>query len=188
MTSEPELLQYFDQVTIESKDIFESKIETYGPSFLILRPHSLADKLWIKARRIRELETLEGESRVPEGIHTECLAIINYSATGLMMGWYHEELPDPNKITDKHYSDAIVEKYDETLNKAREIMRDKTHDYGQAWHSMYTETMTDFVLEKILRLKSITKTDAGFQSEKVTDEFVDIMNYTVMYLAKLESS
>ncbi|MBR5084045.1 MAG: DUF1599 domain-containing protein, partial [Prevotella sp.] len=41
----------------ECRAIFASKLHDYGASWRILRPSSLTDQLFIKAKRIRSLET-----------------------------------------------------------------------------------------------------------------------------------
>ena len=72
----------FDQVTAKCRTIFNDKMADYGPSWRILRPMSLTDQLFIKAKRIRSLE-IKKESLVGEGIRPEFIALINYGIIGL---------------------------------------------------------------------------------------------------------
>ena len=51
----------------ECHDLFQMKLHDYGASWRILRPSSLTDQLFIKAKRIRSLE-ITGQSLVGEGI------------------------------------------------------------------------------------------------------------------------
>ena len=67
----------------ECRDVFASKLHDYGASWRILRPSSLTDQLFIKAKRIRSLEQ-KGVSKVGEGIRPEFIALINYGLVGLV--------------------------------------------------------------------------------------------------------
>ena len=53
----------------------------YGTAWCIMRPSSITDQIFIKANRIRTLETT-GESLVDEGIVPELIAIVNYAIMG----------------------------------------------------------------------------------------------------------
>ena len=57
----------FDEVVAICRDIFRKKLQDYGASWRILRPESVTDQIFIKANRIRSLETKK-ENRVGEGI------------------------------------------------------------------------------------------------------------------------
>ena len=46
----------FKSVMAECRSLFEKKLHDYGASWRILRPSSLTDQLYIKAKRIRSLE------------------------------------------------------------------------------------------------------------------------------------
>ena len=50
----------YDQALIDCKDIFLKKTRDYGTSWRVLRTISIADQLYIKARRIRTLAELSG--------------------------------------------------------------------------------------------------------------------------------
>ena len=68
--------QQFEQTVSECRSLFEKKLHDYGASWRILRPQSLTDQLFIKAKRIRSLE-IKKESLVGEGIRPEFIALIN---------------------------------------------------------------------------------------------------------------
>lgn len=72
--------QQFKNVMSECRTLFEKKLHDYGASWRILRPSSLTDQLYIKAKRIRSLE-IKKESLVGEGIRPEFIALINYGIT-----------------------------------------------------------------------------------------------------------
>ena len=69
--------QEFKDIMAECRNIFAKKLHDYGASWRILRPTSLTDQLFIKAKRIRDLETT-GKAMVNEGIRPEFLALVNY--------------------------------------------------------------------------------------------------------------
>ena len=58
------------------RKVFADKLGDYGPSWRIMRPQALTDQIFIKAKRIRSLQT-KGESKVGEGILPEFVAIVN---------------------------------------------------------------------------------------------------------------
>ena len=66
----------FEAAVAECRAIFGSKLHDYRASWRIMRPSSLTDQLFIKAKRIRQLE-LTGESLVGEGIRPEFMALVN---------------------------------------------------------------------------------------------------------------
>ena len=63
-------IQQFDNALARCRDIFVKKLQDYGASWRILRPQSLTDQIYIKANRIRSLETKK-ESLVGDGILPE---------------------------------------------------------------------------------------------------------------------
>ena len=75
--------EQFKRVMDECRTLFAKKLHDYGASWRILRPSSLTDQLFIKAKRIRSLETT-GTSLVGEGIRPEFIALINYGIIGLI--------------------------------------------------------------------------------------------------------
>ena len=82
-TNEATTNAQFEQVVKECRTLFEKKLHDYGASWRILRPSSLTDQLFIKAKRIRSLE-IKKESLVGEGIRPEFVALINYGIVGLI--------------------------------------------------------------------------------------------------------
>ena len=75
--------EQFKRVMDECRTLFAKKLHDYGASWRILRPSSLTDQLFIKAKRIRSLE-ITGTSLVGEGIRPEFIALINYGIVGLI--------------------------------------------------------------------------------------------------------
>ena len=66
-------LEQFDAALRSCREVFVNKLKDYGASWRIMRPRSITDQLYIKAKRIRTLE--EGEAMINEGILGEFMAI-----------------------------------------------------------------------------------------------------------------
>ena len=131
----------FKSVMAECRSLFEKKLHDYGASWRILRPSSLTDQLYIKAKRIRSLE-IKKESKVGEGIRPELIALINYGIVGLIQ--LDRGYVDEVDIT----PDEAMKLYDAHAKEALELMLRKNHDYDEAWRSMRVSRYTDFIFTK----------------------------------------
>ncbi|MBQ7514074.1 MAG: DUF1599 domain-containing protein, partial [Prevotella sp.] len=174
--------QQFEQTIAECRALFEKKLHDYGASWRILRPQSLTDQLFIKAKRIRSLE-IKKESLVGEGIRPEFVALINYGIVGLIQ-IYHG-FSDTVDIT----NDEAMQLYDKYAQEALELMKRKNHDYDEAWRSMRVSSYTDFILTKIERIKEIENLEVRGErlvaSEDIDSNYMDIINYAVFGAIKL---
>lgn len=171
-------LEQFDRALTICRDIFSKKLKDYGPSWRIMRPRSVTDQLYIKAKRIRTLE--EGTAMVDEGILGEFMAIVNYGLVGLIQleRGYADEI-DMN-------ADEALELYDKKARMARDLMAAKTHDYGDAWRGMRVNSYTDFILTKLQRVKEIEGNSGHtIVSEGIDSNYMDIINYAVFGIVKL---
>lgn len=172
--------EQFRSVMAECRALFEKKLHDYGASWRILRPSSLTDQLFIKAKRIRSLE-IKKESLVGEGIRPEFIALINYGIVGLIQ-------------LDRGYVDTVdmtpteaMALYDRHAGEALQLMLKKNHDYDEAWRSMRVSSYTDFILTKIQRVKEIEDiAGATLVSEGVDANYMDIINYAVFGAIKLK--
>ena len=157
-------------VMAECRALFEKKLHDYGASWRILRPSSLTDQLFIKAKRIRSLE-IKKESLVGEGIRPEFVALINYGIVGLIQ-------------LSEGFADMAL--YDKHAKEALELMLKKNHDYDEAWRSMRVSSYTDFILTKIQRVKEIEDLQGEtLVSEGIDANYMDIINYAVFGVIKL---
>lgn len=169
----------FKDVVAKCHSIFENKLHDYRASWRLLRPSSLTDQLFIKAKRIRSLE-ITGQSLVGEGILPEFLALINYGIIGLIQ--IDKGFADTVDIS----NDEALKLYDGFARQAFELMLKKNHDYGEAWRDMRVSSFTDIILTKIERCKEIE--DLGgktIASEGVGSNYMDIINYSVFAVIKL---
>lgn len=155
------------------------KLHDYGASWRILRPESLTDQLFIKAKRIRSLE-VKGEALVDEGIRPEFIALINYGIIGLIQ--LDKGCSDTVDIT----TEEAARLYDRFAAEALKLMLRKNHDYDEAWRWMRISSYTDFILTKIQRVKEIEELGGKtIASEGIDANYMDIINYAVFGLIKL---
>ncbi len=173
--------QQFKDVMAECRELFAKKLHDYGASWRILRPSSLTDQLFIKAKRIRSLE-ITGQSLVGEGIRPEFVALINYGIVGLIQ--LEKGFTDSVDLT----ADEALALYDDHAREAYELMVKKNHDYGEAWRAMRVSSYTDFILTKIQRVKELEDIQgAALVSEGVDANYMDIINYAVFGAIRLKS-
>ena len=169
----------FEAALAECRALFEKKLHDYRASWRILRPQSLTDQLFIKAKRIRQLE-ITGESLVGEGIRPEFIALINYGIVGLIQ----LELGFADTVDiDNEKAMALYDRY---AHEALELMKRKNHDYDEAWRGMRVSSYTDLILTKIERIKEIENLSGEtLVSEGIDANYMDIINYSVFGLIKL---
>lgn len=169
----------FDQAVQECRSLFVKKLHDYGASWRILRPSSLTDQLFIKAKRIRSLE-IKKEAMVDEGILPEFMAIVNYGIVGLIQ--LEKGFADRVDM-DVETATALYDKY---ALDALNLMKRKNHDYDEAWRTMRVSSYTDFILTKIERVKEIEDLNGEtLVSEGIGSNYMDIINYAVFGIIKL---
>jgi hypothetical protein len=173
--SNPTLLQY-KQVAEQCKKVFNAKMKDYGPAWRILRTSSLTDQIYIKANRIRSIQTKQ-QRLVDEGMEDEFIGIVNYAVIALIqLECGVAEKPDMDAL-------QALEIYEKTLQKAIDLMMRKNHDYDEAWRNMRLSSLTDIILMKLLRIKQIEDNDGyTLMSEGIDANFFDIINYAVFAL------
>ncbi|MGY6562946.1 MAG: DUF1599 domain-containing protein [Luteibaculaceae bacterium] len=165
----------YRNVIATCKELFAKKTSDYGTAWRILRPSSLTDQIYIKANRIRTIQET-GVSKVEEGIETEFIGIINYCVMALIqLEPKNLALEIPQEVAEKLYQSKV--------DIALQLMQNKNHDYGEAWRNMRVSSLTDLILMKLLRLKSIENNDGKTQvSEGAAANYLDILNYSVFAL------
>ena len=171
----------YDAVVEECSSLFLKKMADYGSAWRILRLPSLTDQIFIKAQRIRQLQ--ENEVRkVDEGEKSEFIGIINYSIMALIQ----LELgvaDQPDLPTEK-----AAELYKKHITITKELMLNKNHDYGEAWRDMRVSSLTDLILQKLLRVKTIENNKGKtIVSEGIDANYQDMINYAVFAMIHLGS-
>lgn len=172
--------QQFHEAMAFCRDIFKKKLYDYKPSWRMLRPSSLTDQLFIKAKRIRSLE-IKKVSMVGEGILPEFMAIINYGIVGLIQ--LEKGFVDEIDMT----NDEAMDLYDKYADTCLKLMLKKNHDYDEAWRGMRVSSYTDFILTKIERVKEIENHEGMTTvSEGIDSNYMDIINYATFGVIKLK--
>jgi len=170
----------FDHVINICKDIFEKKMKDYGTAWRILRPSSMTDQIFIKAQRIRSIET-KGTSKVDEGIRDEFIGIVNYCAMALVqLKMKPADQPEMNP-------DEALKMYLDNIYASKDLMANKNHDYDEAWRKMRISSFTDLILMKLHRTKQIEDNQGQtIISEGIDANYMDMINYAIFALIKLE--
>lgn len=174
--------QQYDAIIAICRDLYTKKMKDYGSAWRILRLPSLTDQIFIKAQRIRSLQ--ENEVRkVDEGEASEFIGIINYSIMALIqLDKGVADQPDLNV-------EEAVKLYDEKVQLTKHLMEAKNHDYGEAWRDMRVSSLTDLILQKLLRVKQIEDNKGKtLVSEGIDANYQDMINYSVFALILLENT
>lgn len=174
-------LEQYRSVISECRALFEKKLHDYGPAWRILRMSSLTDQIYIKANRIRSLQE-KPERKVDEGEESEFVGIINYSVIALIQLEF-------GIATQPDFSVAqALQEFDKQTESACLLMQNKNHDYGEAWREMRVSSITDLILQKILRIKQIENNDGKLLvSEGLEANYLDMVNYAVFALILMKN-
>ena len=169
----------YDAVIATCRELFINKMSDYGSAWRILRLPSLTDQIFIKAQRIRGLQQNEVQ-KVDEGQEPEFIGIINYCIMALIqIDKGVVEQPDLGV-------EEATKLYDEKLAETKQLMLDKNHDYGEAWRDMRVSSLTDLILQKLLRVKQIEDNSGKtIVSEGIDANYQDMINYAVFSLIHL---
>jgi len=170
----------FDDVINTCRSLFIKKMKDYGSAWRILRLPSLTDQIFIKAQRIRSLQQNEVR-KVDEGEISEFIGIINYCIMALIqIEKGVVEQPDMD-------TDEAIALYDEKVATTKQLMDDKNHDYGEAWRDMRVSSLTDLILQKLLRVKTIENNKGQtLVSEGIDANYQDMVNYAVFAMIHLK--
>ena len=174
--------QQFEQALQSCRALFAKKLHDYGAAWRLLRPESLTDQIFIKAKRIRSLQ-IKGEEHAAvagEGILPEFIGIVNYGLIGLI-----QLQLGPTEVLDISEEQAL-RLYDAASARAFDLMRQKNADYGEAWRDMRLSSYVDLILMKVLRVKQIEDLCGHtLVSEGIDANYLDMVNYSVFGIIKL---
>ena len=171
---------HYQQITDACRTLFIKKMNDYGVAWRILRLPSLTDQIFIKAQRIRSIQELT-EQKIAEGQQSEFIGIVNYCIMALIqLEKGVAEQPD----LDENETIAL---YDKHLQITKDLMLAKNHDYGEAWREMRVSSLTDLILQKLLRVKQIENNQGEtLVSEGIDANYQDMINYAVFALIHLD--
>tara|TARA_S200000501_G_scaffold334026_1_gene337796 strand:+ start:62 stop:598 length:537 start_codon:yes stop_codon:yes gene_type:complete len=170
----------YQKIVSQCRTLFQKKMKDYGAAWRILRLPSLTDQIFIKAQRIRSLQ-INTTRKVDEGQEAEFIGIINYSVMALIQIENGvAEQPDLNL-------ESALNHYDNEFSKIFKLMLDKNHDYGEAWKDMRISSLTDLIIQKLLRVKQIEENDGvTIVSEGIEANYHDMVNYAIFALIHLK--
>jgi len=174
--------EQYDAVIAKCRDLFVKKMKDYGCAWRILRLPSLTDQIFIKAQRIRQLQ--ENETRkVDEDEIPEFIGIINYSIMALIQ--LEKGVVDQPDLS----VTEATQLYDKHINETKALMENKNHDYGEAWRDMRVNSLTDLILQKLLRVKQIEDNKGKtLVSEGIDANYQDMVNYAVFALILIKEN
>ncbi|MDV7185840.1 DUF1599 domain-containing protein [Lutibacter sp. TH_r2] len=166
----------YDAIIEKCRLLYSKKLKDYGSAWRILRLPSLTDQIFIKAQRIRQLQQ-NSTRKVDEGEVSEFIGIINYSVMALIqLELGVVEQPDIS-------NEVAIELYDKHVAVTKQLMEDKNHDYGEAWRDMRISSLTDLILQKLLRVKQIEDNKGKtIVSEGIDANYQDMINYAIFAL------
>ena len=166
----------YDTAIKSCEEIFIKKTKDYGTSWRVYRTISVVDQIYIKAKRIRNIQEKKLQ-KIDDDLLSEFKGIINYTVIGLIqLELQHDETEDLDV-------NIVTKMYDEKVVIAKQLMQDKNHDYGEAWRDMSQESFADLILAKVLRIKQIVSNEGKtLISEGIDANYYDIMNYAVFAL------
>ncbi len=178
-TQELSNIEKYDKIISLCKDVFKKKMMDYGTSWRHLRPESITDQIFIKAKRLKTLNNVR-EQKIKDKPEDEWMGIINYCIIALIqLDISHDERIDI-------LPEEILTHYDQIAQAVKNLMLKKNHDYGDAWKDMRVSSFIDLVLVKLHRIKQIENNKGRtIASEGVEANYMDIINYAVFALIKL---
>lgn len=172
--------QYLKEAT-KCKALFEKKMVDYGCAWRILRTTSLTDQIFIKAQRIRTLQEVQTK-KIDEGEEAEFIGIVNYCIMALIQ--LELGIADQPDLT----NEEVMAQYCKHASETKSLMERKNHDYGEAWRDMRVSSLTDLILQKLLRVKQIEDNNGKtLVSEGLAANYQDMINYALFALIHLNN-
>ena len=179
MTNTKTLKEFNEQLAI-CKEVFEKKHQDYGASWVIMRVSSLIDQLFIKAQRIRNIQTTD-QQKIQDNERIEFVGLVNYAIMALI------QLEKTAPLAPQSSWEQLERLYDQQARSCVALLQEKNHDYDEAWRLMRVSSMTDIILTKIYRIQQIEEHGVKF-SEGLASNFQDILNYSVFCLILLKNN
>jgi membrane-associated HD superfamily phosphohydrolase len=173
-------IEQYERVVASCKEIFLAKTKDYGTSWRVYRLISVADQIYIKAKRIRTIQE-KGIQKIGDDTISEFKGILNYGIIGLI------QLDIKDDEVEELPLSAVEKWYNEKIDTAKKLMINKNHDYGEAWREMSQESFVDLILAKVLRIKQIIANKGKtISSEGIDANLYDIINYALFGLILIE--
>lgn len=166
----------YDKIITICRSLYNKKMQDYGCAWRILRLPSLTDQIFIKAQRIRSLQE-NTNRKIDEDESSEFIGIINYSIMALIQ--IEKGVAQQPDLT----NEEATALYDQHVLITKTLMENKNHDYGEAWRDMRVSSLTDLILQKLLRVKQIENNlGKTIVSEGIEANYQDMINYAIFAL------
>lgn len=174
--------QQYQEIVNKCFGLYQKKMKDYGCAWRILRLPSLTDQIFIKAQRLRSIQDKKTQ-KVADHPNEEFIGIINYSIMALIqLELGVAEQPDLD-------IQKAGELYQQHMRETKYLMEQKNHDYGEAWRDMRISSLTDLILQKLLRVKQIEDNQGKtIVSEGVDANYQDIINYAIFALILIKEN
>lgn len=78
------------------------------------------------------------------------------------------------------------EQFKNVMKECRELFNKKLHDYGTSWRLLRPESLTDQLLIKAKRIRSLEIKKKSLVGEGIRPEFIGLINYGIIGLIQLE--
>jgi len=171
--------EQYDKIIAITRSLYIQKMQDYGCAWRIMRLPSLTDQIFIKAQRIRSLQE-NNDRKIDEDESSEFIGIINYCIMALIQ-IDNGIAQQPDLSTDE-----AIAFYDQQVSITKTLMENKNHDYGEAWRDMRVSSLTDLILQKLLRVKQIENIQGKtIVSEGIAANYQDMINYAIFALIHL---
>ena len=82
---------------------------------------------------------------------------------------------------------STSQQFEVLFENCRNLFQRKYVDYGTAWRILRTTTLTDQIFIKAKRIRSIQEKGEQKIQDSVTDEFLGIINYSIMAIIQIET-
>lgn len=82
--------------------------------------------------------------------------------------------------------DHTLSQYNKEIQACRDLFEKKNTDYGSSWRILRPKSITDQLMIKALRIRSIEETGENLVGESIENEFIGIYNYGIIGLIQLK--
>ena len=163
----------FKTIILNCQDVFLKKNQDYSISWIIMRLSSMTDQIFIKAKRIRNIQESK-KNIIGDSQEDEFHSIINYCIMAMIIATNKENELETLSI------DNLKIKYETIVNDTLDLLSRKNTDYGEVWCDMRVSSMTDIILAKLPIIKQIEDNQGETTiSEGAYSNYKDILNYSI---------
>lgn len=82
--------------------------------------------------------------------------------------------------------EITLQQYNQEIKQCRDLFEKKNTDYGDSWRILRPKSVTDQIMIKALRIRSLEEKGVTKVGEGIEDEFIGIYNYAIIGLMQLK--